>query len=86
MIANSRSEVGSGGRPINAGVADDPVAGGFLAALAGFDKMTPSRLRHLLRGRSAADVAVYISGEGRRLPWRRVRDTFVVVAVHFQYP
>lgn len=45
--------------------ADDPVDGGYLAALAGFDKMTPSRLRHLVRGRSAADAFGMAAGTHR---------------------
>jgi DNA processing protein len=65
MTANAWSEVSGGGRPTTADAADDPVACGFLAALAGFDKMTPSRLRHLLRGRSAADAFGMAAGTHR---------------------
>lgn len=47
------------------GATDDAVAAGFLAALAGFDKMTPSRLRHLLRGRSPAEAYGMATGTHR---------------------
>ncbi len=47
---------------------DDPIIGGLLASLAGFDKMTPSRLRHLLRGRTAAEAVGMAAGTHRPSP------------------
>ena len=44
---------------------DDSVDGGYLAALAGFDKMTPSRLRHLVRGRAPAEAFGMAAGTHR---------------------
>ncbi len=44
---------------------DDSVGGGYLAALAGFDKMTPSRLRHLVRGRTPAEAFGMAAGTHR---------------------
>jgi len=42
---------------------DDVVAGGYLSALAGFEHMTPSRLRHLLRGRTACEAYAMAVGD-----------------------
>jgi len=47
---------------------DESVDGGHLAALAGFDHMTPSRLRHLLRGRTAQEAYAMAAGEHRPSP------------------